>query len=398
MASWRDRLGKASFRGKEFYVETGELAGGRRGPVHEYPQRDVGYKEDLGRKTREFTIEGHVLGEDYQTAKDALLSALEENGPGELKHPLYGTRRVAADSFRVRESNAEGGIATFSITFLETEESPRFPTSAPSASESVHATGDSVLSALQARAEADEESGLALAAANLESVAAVIDEASAAIGEALAPALSVAEELATLRAQVAGLRSSASSLAAAPAAMLSSFVAMLESLPTMDEREGIDALLAAYEFVPAIARPAGTTPARVREQERYDLVDGIARTAMVVHAAKLAAEAVYDSYQDAVDVRDAVADAIDEQAEVADDVTFAALAQLRADLVRSVPGDASDLPSLVEYTPAASIPSLVLAHRLYGNLDREQDIVVRNAVKRPGFIPGGSALEVLSDA
>ena len=69
--------------------------------------------------------------------------------------------------------------------------------------------------------------------------------------------------------------------------------------------------------------------------------------------------------------------------------------QLRADLMRAVPGEDSDLPRLGIVTPPAMVPSIVLAHRLYGDTDREADLVTRNRIPRPGFIRGGEPLEVL---
>ena len=78
MASWRDKMGKASFRGVEFYIDGAELGTGRRGPVHKYPGRDVPYREDTGCEAREFPVEAHVVGDDYLTQKESLLKALEE--------------------------------------------------------------------------------------------------------------------------------------------------------------------------------------------------------------------------------------------------------------------------------------------------------------------------------
>ncbi len=66
--------------------------------------------------------------------------------------------------------------------------------------------------------------------------------------------------------------------------------------------------------------------------------------------------------------------------------------------MRAVPGEASDLPRLLRYVPPATVPSLVLAHRLYGDVALEADLVARNRVARPGFMLGGQALEVLSAA
>lgn len=56
---WRDRLRDASFRGVPFSVEDDEGSFGRRVQVHEYPNRDKPFTEDLGRATRRMTINAY---------------------------------------------------------------------------------------------------------------------------------------------------------------------------------------------------------------------------------------------------------------------------------------------------------------------------------------------------
>ena len=46
-------LRPASFRGVSFQVDVASLSAGRRVQVHEYPQRDQPWVEDLGRATRQ---------------------------------------------------------------------------------------------------------------------------------------------------------------------------------------------------------------------------------------------------------------------------------------------------------------------------------------------------------
>jgi prophage DNA circulation protein len=43
---------------------------------------------------------------------------------------------------------------------------------------------------------------------------------------------------------------------------------------------------------------------------------------------------------------------------------------------------------------SATLPALVVAHRVYGDATRADEIVSRNRVRHPGFVPGGIALEV----
>lgn len=395
MGDWRSKMGRASFRGVEFYVETAELEGGRRTVRHEYPLRDVPFSEDLGRKGRSFSIDGHVVGDSYLEDRDALLSALEERGPGELVHPYYGTRRVVCSGFRVRESTGEGGVAVFSISFDETEEAPTFP-AARSSPENVDATGDAVVAALRIRAEI--AGAVALPAAYRESVESVVSGVAQALAQALAPVVSTVQELAALEQLTADMEANAASLASSPADALDSILALFDALPSLPERDGVTALLRAAGFVASTERPPASTSTREAEQAVYDVLDAVARVTLLVQAARLASLAAWENYEDAVGVRDQIADALDAAVEFAGDEMFAQVQQLRSDLARSVPGEDSDLPRLAVYTPPVTVPSLVLAQRLYGSIDREADICARNRVKRPGAIPGGAPLEVLSDA
>ena len=122
--SWRDQLRDGSFRGVPFKVE-GQMRTevGRRGQLHEYPLRDTPYAEDLGRRRRAYNVECLVLGPDYMAARDALITALEQKGPGTLVHPYYGTVSAAVfDPAQVEESTREGGMARFRIPFVESGE------------------------------------------------------------------------------------------------------------------------------------------------------------------------------------------------------------------------------------------------------------------------------------
>lgn len=408
MATWRDQLGKATFpdgrvligatfRGVTFFVESGERSGGRRSVVHEYPLRDEPFVEDLGRRARSFTVDAYILGADYLARRDHLIEALEEAGPGELAHPAYGVLSVLPTSFRVRESTADGGMARFSIDFDETAAAPAAPVATVAATAAVGAAVDEALVAVGADFEAayqvDGEPAYALV-----SLASIISSAGAALDAALAPVVLATQDLAVLKRDLDELVLDADALVRQPFLITSRFAAALVSLTAMPLRPslGIRALLQAYGLSPGVARPAATTATRVLERLNYDALLGLVRVVLVAQAARLAAAETFASYDEAVAARDAVAAALEEQADMAGDATYAALSQLRADLVRAVPGEASDLPRLVNVTPPATVPSLVLAHRLYGDLSREADLVTRNRVERPGFIPGGVQLEVLS--
>lgn len=76
---------------------------------------------------------------------------------------------------------------------------------------------------------------------------------------------------------------------------------------------------------------------------------------------------------------------------------YYALIDLRAAVTRDVAVLGLLLPYTVSWTPAATLPAVVIAHRLYGDALRDADIISGNAIRHPGFVPGGVALEVLSE-
>ena len=290
-------------------------------------------------------------------------------------------------------------MARFGLTFEETEAAPAFPSSTLAAADKASASSDAAAVALAD----DFEAGYSVEgqpAITLDSLAAVVSSAAAAMDAAFAPLMADAQHLAALRRDLGNLVSSVYGLLRQPADLVTGLANVLTSLTSTEvtARQGITALLAAYGFTPAIVRPPATTATRVQELANYDALVRLVRILIVVQAARLATSATFDTYDDAIAVRDALGDALDEQMGGAGDDAFKALEQLRADLVRAVPGDASDLPHLMSYSPAYTVPSLVLAQRLYGSLDREADLVTRNGVSHPGFVAGGLDLEVLSDA
>ena len=117
--TWRDDLQPAAFRGVPFHVEISTREGGRRIVPHEFPKRNKGFTEDMGRRLRAFTVEGYLIGPDHHRAADALVAALEADGPGLLELPLQGAQSVICDTFGETQRREDGGFTAVSMTFIE---------------------------------------------------------------------------------------------------------------------------------------------------------------------------------------------------------------------------------------------------------------------------------------
>lgn len=123
ISEWRLNLQPATYNGVGFKVDVNTRASGRRNANHEFPKRDIPYAEDMGRKSRKFTVTGYVIGSTYTSERDALINQLEKAGPGQLVLPTgmqsIGTGQVSVDTYSVSERRERGGIATFEMTFIE---------------------------------------------------------------------------------------------------------------------------------------------------------------------------------------------------------------------------------------------------------------------------------------
>jgi prophage DNA circulation protein len=125
-----EKLRPASFRKIPFLVNGTEFETGRRNQIHEYPQRDKPYAQDMGRATRHIEFDAFVIGVDYVEKANMLLGALEEYGPGALIHPWFGALKVNVLTCRV-VFDKNLGHAIFSLSFVESGELA-FPSSAAS--------------------------------------------------------------------------------------------------------------------------------------------------------------------------------------------------------------------------------------------------------------------------
>lgn len=379
----RGLTGVARFRGVAFHVTNAERSGGRRGSLDEYPGKDTPAFQDMGRKARPFSVEGFVVGDDYLVQHKKLIDALETEGPGELIHPFYETLQVTVRGFNVRLSVRDGGIASFTIDFIETPAQNLQPTAIPDAA------GKVASSALVAR---ESVGGEFLAKFNsgplLSSISDMVRAATLSINVALKTVDMEVQKLATLKRRLTDLDNAVDALVRAPENLL---LDVAEMLDLVDQQS---VLFALYSFDPGV-RPPATTDNRTEEQTNFDATQRMLQRLAVVRAAELAPDQTYDSYEAAVVARDAIADLIDEQAELAADDTVPDLTQLRADLVKALPSDESNLPHLTTYTPRATTCSLALAQELYGDASFESELVSRNGSRYPGFLIGGVGLEVL---
>lgn len=440
--SWQDRLRPASFRGVPFYVDEAGYTGGRRIDTKEFPYRDDAASEDLGRAARRFQLRGYVIGDGYLAARDALERAVEGTaGTGILVHPYRGSLTCRAGLLRSRENKEEGGWCTFEIEFV-VDGRQSSPSSAANTASGLLSGLGHVLPLLAA--------GYGLASLVISNPAILAGFAQQIVGGAAASFLGLPEStVGTLAgvvadwtatpsdsigtgARVAGaFDSAAGNVAAAANAPLDDTdavtgVPIVASAP--DFSGGLAALATYGDGVPPIPAladyyggselsgggpvlPPGVAPGytgytgpvdpgqappgvsalavqqAVTQQAIVDLVEGAATYATISVSAQIewtvaddadAARALILSLVDRRLWAAACADAPDLYR------AWSAVAGLAAaDLVRR----AQALPRRTTYALPASLPSVVLAQRLYADADRADELATLNAWPHPLFMP-----------
>lgn len=406
--SWRDSLRRvrfgdgremigASFRQVPFFIESGEQSGGRRAVVHEFPGRDKPYVDDsLGARARTFRVEGYVLGDDFIAQRNALVAACEAKGPGVLLHPFYtDARTVVCLSYSVREAPLEGRIAQFSMEFAEAPLQKPAPSAVIDGPAQVGLSADAALAA----AGADFEAGYDTDGApsfSLETLESVFIVATNAIGEKLGPVMEATAEAARLTQQVEILTARAAALVRTPGEILLAFrETFAELADTIAAAPGalMQAFLDTYSVDFGQAPPL-TTPTRQREFGNWNALTSALRRVMVTEAARLAPLVPFATHEEASAAAALISAKLEEQAATAGDELYAALEQLRTDLLRAVPGD-QERARVLTVTRPVPIPSLLLAYQVHGHVDGEADIIARNGVRHPGVVSG--TLQVLVD-
>lgn len=396
---WKQRLRPASFAGVPFKVKSHEATGGRRVVTHEFPLKDKPFTEDLGHKATGFTVSAYVLGAAYFDDRDALLTALDQPGSAQLVHPYLGNLSVVCTGWSLSETTDEGRVARFALTFIESGEAD-FPSDI-----------DDQIAASSVAAEIAQEAS-ATDFADMFSVDGLSDFFT---GDATAWLTSAANGLGDISKAVnnelsggvgflntiENFTGSLGTLIRAPLNLANQFFGLVSGVTSLFDSplSATQALFGMFNFGNDAPTVPQTTTTRIRQQTNRDAIFALTQRAVIIQAANLAPAATYPTLDVAEQTRDTIADGLDAQMEnpLTPDPVFTALQDLRTAVVDGVPPPSVALPNLTTYTPQITMPSLVIAYALYQNAGRELEIVQRNKVRNPGFVPGGESLSVLTN-
>jgi len=388
--AWREKLQAASFRGVPFFVEGDDAAFGRRTQVHEYPQRDKPFAEDMGRATREYNLQAFLVGPDYMAARDKLLAALEQPGPGQLVHPFYGQVVVSIQGkARVSHNRQSGGMCEVAISFVEAGDLS-FPQAKDRTQSLASIAADNLgIAALSDFSSSFVVDGFAdfVSEAGLATISDVISTVETGMRYAKNPGALVGLVVgATDFSDIGGIGSKLQGLFAGATALYEATIGMSEQSRSSYYGGHASAVLDLYSTLPAQDTATGLTPARVQLTDNDNAVYAIVRRQCLAQAAGAAAMMPAMVQDDVLDIRNRLGAAIDDELLTAPDELIGPLIDVRSTVHKDLTERSRDSARLETVSPALPVPAAVLAYDLYEDATRADEIVARNGIPHPAFV------------
>jgi prophage DNA circulation protein len=415
--SFRDRLVDAALDDVPFlYLDTSRQIG-RRTVAHEFPDRDIPFVEDLGRTARRYTIEAIVLEPGYFEKRDALEEVIERGGVHILSHPYKGERKVRISGpVNISETSANGGMASFTLNLVEGGEDEEVFAIDDTAARVANAA-DHTLAELAAGTKLDI---LGAIGDVIQAAINAINDASSALRRVRGKIAAKMNMIESLTQSIADFESEISTLLNTPQILINQFAALVSNVinlikvadsPTENAPENtiavdfdrpnilMDSFRSLDAFEVEAEEPPDTTEQRQVEADNQAATKEMVRVSALAETCRMLADLDLESEDQSSSIRDELLASFEGiiENENTEDPLIESLQDLRTAITEHLHTVAQELPRISTYEPPATVPALVVAYALYQDADQDLDIVARNNIVHPGFIPGGTVLEVISN-
>src|SRR5581483_7122054 len=428
---------QATFRGVPFFVNSNDLRPGRRQAIHEYPNREDYWPEDMGKSVRRLSILGRLVGDDVAAQRARMLEAIETPGPGTLVHPSLGRLQVSVLGEQPFRETERGRVIEIQFSFIVGGDQV-FPDIQSATGAASQASALAMFQAALGGFVTELRAALSLGSAVAHQVVDTVTGWSAQISGLANDATNLFSMLVSLPTNISGTYgryfgggrvgfaninvspqastgATTASLIAAGAANRASVAAAVAALNTaatggdpatignavqalaqallaaiQDPRSALRLLGSLYGYTEEPVLGNSAIPLAILSAQTACL--GLFRRATLQALAQAAAAYQPASADDAAAVRSQVCGLIDLEITTAgdagDDDSYAALRQLRADVAQDLASRGAGLPDIVEVDSPAPVPSLVLAQRLYRDPARADQLVeFAGDVPHPAFLP-----------
>lgn len=409
--SWKDRLHDASFKGQPIKWLASDGKVGRRLAEHEFPQRDRPWVEDMGRMIRPFSFTAVCCGDKWLEELNQLLAVIESPGEGELVHPLFGRLTVSARPASWSMNLEAGGRVDVQLEFIETGDL-LFPVPVKQTAAAVRDAGVTLLDRVNALL-AETMAQIDAAKARVADVTGMVNGAISGVAGAVDAVLTVFESVQDMVEQVLTLPATAIGKLLTVFEVAKLRLGGLADTTKWGLRQG-QAIRQLRARAKALFGRSNSTPS---SRMAGLLLKGLALAATLSVADALAGlpvqRGVSVEVPVAADIREvrstmqvALWDLASDETGFTQSPAIASLpapaatdlqpmsyaaSQALIELHRALGGHLAAVESaglqLQTLTPVSVLPALVLAYQAHGNAALVDEIVSRNAIAHPLFVP-----------
>lgn len=397
---WLASLWPASYKGVPFYVDRDREEGGRRIVSHEFPMRDDPFNEDLGEKKRTFSVSAYVAS-DAADAEAAALSAIcATRGAGILVLPAHGQIIARCTEFRRDRDKDRAGLVAFSIEFVREGFAFALATIS-SLANLIFVNADRVVSAVSDAFVADAAIAgaadfvAAAAVDGIQNAAATLEVVRSSAPVDIAVSAAQRTEIQAVYDAAAALPSAPSSAGPLTVRIAASARALGDAMPAASAVRTFEGVWSDYA-APLMAGTASSTapaPATVNARQAATnaaAADRTLRHALLTSYCEGIARIELTDRPSAITMRANVAEYFDAELSALPaerSSLFEALTALRNATIEYLSRAILDLAPIVTVQANLSMPSLFWAWRLYADPLRSAELVARNRVVHPSFMP-----------
>lgn len=392
--AWLDNYRQASYKNIKFVVPSHSLAGGKRGKLWQYPYQSTPYFQRMGNNAKKFILECYIVGEDYMDQRDKLIEALDKDENGKLVHPYYGNIIVDVRSYSFREIWQETRMVRFTLDCVEAGELqfPKTKIDTTNATElKKESSYDSLISAFE-----DAYDIISSPQSVIQNVMNNIDKSLDVIEAAKTTVSAVAE----YKKVIDNMRGRLIYLTYNSLELVQNITELTQfgtnysdengGLTIANSEENFYSMIAIMDFIPnVIINSDPLSP--------DNLFNSMFQLSGTISACTLLTIMEFDNYESMLEFRDIALNKLDYFLETTqDDILYNELYDLRALVVRDLEIRSEILPRLSQLVLTEHLPAIVLSHNLYLTVNYEEDLIKRNDILNPMFMPAQVELEVLT--
>lgn len=409
MGIWADSYQPASLNRVPFLVSSEVTQFGRRNDIAITPGSDLAQFVDLGRSIRPINFTAFFIGPSYSQERNAFIKVITKPGPYALIHPHYGPMFVVLNDRGMRATHTDTAGKKTALSLSFTEVSPTDFTKNLDTRIAVLGFALELNLALELTPPTLPSNSFSLLG-KLQDLGLLMGIIEGKIASKLNVIESLTSAIQAFSDGIAGIAATPGQMMTRINELMTATFKLFETArdqqpdPVGDARASLDQVAVLDESMTELATFAvdelfipPLAPSAVIEQSNdRGLSAGIRLSGLSAGCVQMV-DTDLDSADQALALQTKIVELFDVAREenLSREVTKASRG-LRGAISEHLRTIAATLPQITKYTPDTTLPAIVIAYRVHGDADRFGELVRRNRILHPNFVPP-EPLEVKRD-